>query len=70
MELKETGRPNFTISQTDTGYAGKGRTAAVHSRWGQDVSKRYKTSMECMLPLWRGQNIWVWQLGKLYSLQQ
>lgn len=31
-QKKETGRPNFTNSQTDIGYMGEGGTAAVHSR--------------------------------------
>lgn len=38
-EKKETWRPNFTNSQTDTGYMGEGGTAAAHSRRGRDVSE-------------------------------
>lgn len=36
---EETGRPNFTNSQTDIGCMGEGGTAAVHSRRGRDVSE-------------------------------
>lgn len=38
-QKKETGRPNFTNSQTDIGYMGEGGTAAAHSRQGRDVSE-------------------------------
>lgn len=38
-EKEETGRPNFTNSQTDIGCMGEGGTAAVHSRRGRDVSE-------------------------------
>lgn len=49
-QKKESGRPNFTNSQTDIGYMGKGGTAAVHSRRGRDVSEWWKQEWTVCCP--------------------
>lgn len=74
-EKKETGRPNFTNSQTDIGYTGEGGTAAAHSRRGRDVSEWWKQAWTVCCPSvlladkttsqWRCQNIWVSRMAVL-----
>lgn len=49
-QKKESGRPNFTNSQTDIGYMGEVGTAAVHSRRGRDVSEWQKQAWTVCCP--------------------